>query len=66
MLFSISDSSGDKGCCHGNPIKQAHRLYGKTFVVLDEDLVRQLHIDENTWFEQVGDESGIFLRRRGP
>ena len=45
-----------------NPVKQAHRLYERTFVVIDEVLVRQLHIDENTWFEQILDESGIFLR----
>jgi hypothetical protein len=39
-------------------------LYEKTFVVIDEDLVRQLQIDENTWFEQVADENGIVLRIR--
>jgi hypothetical protein len=47
-----------------NPVKQARRLYEKTFIVIHEDLVRQLHIDENTWFEQVPDENGIFLRIR--
>jgi hypothetical protein len=39
-------------------------LYERTFVVIDEVLVRQLHIDENTWFEEVPDENGIFLRIR--
>jgi hypothetical protein len=63
-VFSNSSSREDKGCCYGNPVKQAHRLYEKTFVVIDEDLVRQLHIDENTWFEQISDENGIFLRIR--
>jgi len=47
-----------------NPVKQAHRICEKTFVVIHEDLVRQLHIDETTWFEQIPDESGIFLRIR--
>jgi len=61
-LFSLSGSKEDKGCRHGNPIKQARRLYEKTFVVIDEDLVRQLDIDENTWFEQISNENGIFLR----
>ena len=62
MLFSNSGSREDKVCCHGNHIKQARRLYEKTFVVIHEDLVRQLHIDENTWFEQLLDENGIYLR----
>jgi hypothetical protein len=61
MVFSNSSSKEDKSCC---PIKQARRLYEKTFIVIHEDLVRQLHIDENTWFEQVPDENGIFLRIR--
>jgi hypothetical protein len=64
-VFGNSIFIEDKGCCFGNPIKQAHRLNERTFVVIDEDLVRQLEIDENTWFEQIPDEKGIFLRRRG-
>jgi hypothetical protein len=63
-VFNNGGSIEEKGCCHGNPIKQAHRLYERTFVVIHEDLVRQLDINENTWFEQVPDESGIFLRIR--
>ncbi len=62
MLFSSSGSKEGKVYCHESHIKQARRLYEKTFVVIHEGLVRQLHIDENTWFEQLLDEKGIFLR----
>jgi hypothetical protein len=44
------------------PVKQAHRICEKTLVVIAEDLVRRFGIDENTWFEQIPDENGIFLR----
>ncbi|MGA9152816.1 MAG: hypothetical protein WBZ36_19745 [Candidatus Nitrosopolaris sp.] len=65
-MLAKSGSTEDKGCCSGNPVKQAYRIYEKTFIVIDEDLVRQLDINENTWFEQIPGEKGIFLRRRGP
>ncbi|MFY9873388.1 MAG: hypothetical protein WAK17_27075 [Candidatus Nitrosopolaris sp.] len=47
-----------------NPVKQAHRICEKTLLVIAEDLVRRFGIDENTWFEQIPDENGIFLRIR--
>jgi hypothetical protein len=46
-----------------NPLKKAHRLSDKTFVVIDESLVQRLAIDENnTWFEQQSTEGGILLK----
>ena len=48
-----------------NPLKKAYRLENKTFVVIDENLVKQLAIDENnTWFEQLSTEDGILLKVR--
>jgi hypothetical protein len=44
-------------------LKKAHRISGKTLVVIDEALVKELSIDEeNTWFEQVPTEEGILLK----
>ena len=46
-----------------NPIKKAHCISNKTFVVIDNRLVERLNIDkENTWFEQEQIENGILLR----
>jgi hypothetical protein len=62
-------SSENKGLTIGdrqkNPLKKAHRLENKTFVVIDEHLVKLLAIDEeNTWFEQLSTEDGILLKVR--
>jgi hypothetical protein len=62
-------SSENKGLTIGdrqkNPLKKAHRLENKTFVVIDENLVKHLAIDENnTWFEQLSTEDGILLKVR--
>ena len=48
-----------------NPIKQAHRVSGKTLVIIDEKIVKQLDINENntTWFEQIPTENGILLKK---
>lgn len=46
-------SNQNKHSCSTNPIKQAHKMCEKTFVVIHESLVGQLGIDENTWFEQI-------------
>jgi len=35
---------------------------GKIFVVIDNNIVNQLGIDENTWFEQERAENGILLK----
>jgi hypothetical protein len=49
-----------------NPIKKAHCISNKTFVVIDDRLVERLKIDkENTWFEQEQIEDGILLRIHG-
>ena len=41
------------------PLKQAHLVSGKIFVVIDSNIVDQLGIDENTWFQQERSENGI-------
>jgi hypothetical protein len=46
------------------PLKQAHLVSGKIFVVIDNNIVDQLGIDENTWFQQERSENGISLKIR--
>jgi hypothetical protein len=46
------------------PLKQAHLVSGKIFVVIDNNIVDQLGIDENTWFQQERSENGILLKIR--
>ena len=46
------------------PLKQAHLVSGKIFVVIDRYIVDQLGIDENTWFQQERSENGISLKIR--
>ena len=46
------------------PLKQAHLVSGKIFVVIDRYIVDQLGIDENTWFQQERSENGILLKIR--
>jgi hypothetical protein len=45
-----------------NPKKKAHCIADKTFVVIDESLVKHLSINDETWFEQEVTEEGILLR----
>lgn len=44
------------------PKKKAYRIADRTFVVIDESLVKYLSIDDDTWFEQELTEEGILLR----
>ena len=46
---------------HHRPFKKAHQLYEKTFVVLEEHLVKDLKIDENTYFREERTADGILL-----
>jgi hypothetical protein len=46
------------------PLKKAHLVSGKIFVVIDNNIVDQLGIDENTWFQQERSENGILLKIR--
>jgi hypothetical protein len=46
------------------PLKKAHIVSGKIFVVIDNNIVNQLGIDENTWFQQERSENGILLKIR--
>ena len=46
------------------PLKKAHLVSGKTFVVIDNNILDQLGIDENTWFQQERSENGILLKIR--
>jgi hypothetical protein len=49
---------------HKNPLKKAHCISNRVFVVIDEALVKRLQINENdTWFEQIQTEDGILLRK---
>lgn len=45
------------------PLKKAP-VSGKIFVVIDNNIVDQLGIDENTWFQQERAENGILLKIR--
>ena len=42
--------------------KKIHRISDKSFIVIDDDLVKQLLIDEDTWCEQEPVSEGILLR----
>ena len=45
-------------------IKKLHRISDKTFVVIDETLVKRLSLDnvDDAWFEQKLTNSGILLK----
>ena len=59
-LFEDKDISVSKA---KHPLKKAYSIYNKTFVFIDDSLVKELVIDENnTWFEQEKIENGIMLR----
>jgi hypothetical protein len=42
--------------------KKIHRISDKSLVVIDEDLVKQLLIDEYSWCEQEFVSDGILLK----
>jgi hypothetical protein len=48
----------------GRVIKKAHRISGRTFVIISDDIVYELGIKEDTWFEEEVRVKGIFLRMR--
>lgn len=65
----ILDGTGDKlpfcekNCKDvGKVVKKAHTISGRTFVVIEDVIVYNLGINENTWFEQQVIDNGIFLR----
>ena len=68
MQYSMNNTfSNNKGVTQSfnskNPLKKAHCISNKTFVIIDEILARRLGInDENTWFEQEETENGILLK----
>jgi len=45
-------------------LKKPFRICDKTIVVIHQNLVESLHIDEETWIEEVQTENGIFLKIR--
>jgi hypothetical protein len=49
-----------------HPVKRLFRISDKTFVVLDDKIVRQLGITEedNAWAEQIATDEGIVLKIR--
>jgi len=47
-----------------NPVKKVHCVSNKLLVVIDENIAKHLHINENdSWFEQVETEDGILLKK---
>ena len=43
--------------------RKLHRISGKTIVIIDESLLRELSIEEeDIWFEETHIKDGIFLR----
>ena len=50
--------------CGKKIIKRAHRISDRTFVVIDDTLLKQLSLDEvdNAWFEQELANNGILLK----
>ena len=67
MLTVDSHSLRDIGFANSlktkNPIKKDHCISNKTFVVIDDELVKCLEIDEeNTWFEQEQIQNGVLFK----
>jgi hypothetical protein len=50
--------------CGKKIIKRAHRISDRTFVVIDDTLLKRLSLDEvdNAWFEQELTNNGILLK----
>ena len=45
-----------------NPIKKLRCVSDKLFVLIDENIAKHLHINENdNWFEQIKIDDGILL-----
>ena len=42
--------------------KKAHQLWGKTFIIIPQEIVDKLCINEDTWFQQELINNGIVLR----
>ena len=42
--------------------KKIHRISDKSLIIIDEDLVKQLSIDEDSWCEQEPASDGILLK----
>jgi hypothetical protein len=63
MNKSLTNDSVTQSFNAKNPLKKAHRISNKTFIVIDEILARRLDInDEDTWLEQEEMENGIIMR----
>jgi hypothetical protein len=67
-LIDRKNTSYNKACStttadHKNPVKKVHCVANKLFVVIDENIAKDLQLNENdTWFEQVQTENGILLK----
>lgn len=50
--------------CGKKIIKRAHRISDRTFVVIDDALLKQLSLDgvDDAWFEQELTNNGILLK----
>ena len=42
--------------------KKIHRISDKSIIVIDESLIRELSIDEDSWCEQESVSDGILLK----
>ena len=49
---------------HRRYLKKPFRYCEKTIVVINEDIVKQLGINDETWFEQEVTDYGILLKVR--
>lgn len=65
----LADRSDDKEAIYeqnlrnsGRAFKKAHKISGRTFVVIPDVIVYRLGINEDTWFEEEVIDKGIFLR----
>jgi hypothetical protein len=62
MIYS-SCNNKEFSITNKNPLKKAHCISDKIFVVIDDSLVKQLEIDkDDIWFEQEIIHDGILLR----
>ena len=59
--YTFAENKG-YSTANNNPRKKAYCISDKTFVIIDESLVKRLSINDDTWFEQEVTEEGILLR----
>jgi hypothetical protein len=59
----VKEEHVNKQCSDGtHPIKKAYQLGGKTFIIISQEIVDQLCITDDTWFQQEIINDEIVLR----